>query len=87
MNWLRYYRRESQNTQKISNLIFEYIFSLVFYKKPRLGPSFWFTLFWGSNKSTELVQTLTLIHKHGMQQAFPKWINELMLANLADTAL
>ena len=70
MNWSTYHRRESQNTK--NDQILSLHKSLAY-----LGSSLWFTLFWKSHKPTELVQTLTVTHKHRMQKAFPQvdwWI-------------
>ena len=54
---------------KTSNLIFSYVFSLIFYKKIyHLDPCLLFVLFWKSHKPTELVQILT----HIAQKTFPQ---------------
>ena len=67
--------KEREKThKKWPNLIFEFIFSLIFYKKTYPGPCLWLILFREFRKLTDEVQTST----HRMQRAFlqvDKWIN------------
>ena len=72
--WIRPHITEERAKahKKWPNLIFAYIFSLIFHKKIYLGSSLLFTLFWESHNPTELIQTLTVTHKHRMQKSPPQ---------------
>ena len=87
MNWSTYHRREPKRTKYDQIFLCIYLASF-FTEKTYLGPSLWFTLFWESHKPHELVQTLTVTHKHRMQNVLPpSGFNELLPANLTDIAL
>ena len=86
MNWSTY--EESQNAQNMTKSYLCIHLPSFFTKKTYLDPSLWFTIFWESHKCHELLQTLTVTHKHRMQiydmsqdlfmkvtsRHFPRWL-------------